>query len=153
MRSPGHRCDRLASLIVVVVIIAAVCTVAAQQVEKMSLEEHIQQLTRFETVDCGTHTRATASPEAMLQSLACARDAAERHKPFRVIQRGPGMDSEIGLGVLGTADGSALWFDYDSAPCGGPDCRERFETKPCLLADVVVIHVDAQGRHAFRCMR
>ena len=135
---------------------AAVPDGAAWQAQKLSLEAHIQQLTGPATVDCGTHTwtmllRATPKREAMHRSLACARDATKQHNPFRIIQRGPGTDSEVAFGVLGQADGSVLWFDYDSAPCGGPRCSPRFETKPCLLSNVVVIH-DAGGFHNFRCI-
>ena len=88
----------------------------------------------------------------MHQSLACARDALKQHKPFRVIQRGPGEDSEIAVGVVAESNGFTRWFDYDSAPCGGSGCRERFLTRACFLHDVVVIH-DADGRHQFMCIR
>jgi hypothetical protein len=70
-----------------------------QSAPKMSLEAHIQQWTGPEAVDCGTH-RGGSNPEAMLQSLACAREAADQHMPFQVIQRCHGDDSEIAVGVL-----------------------------------------------------
>jgi hypothetical protein len=117
---------------------------------RMSLEAHIQQFTGPDAVDCGTQQRLPSNPEAMLQSLVCARDAANQHKPFRVIQRGPGDDSEIAFGVFAERNGSTRWFDYDSAPCGGSGCREMFATNVCLLSNVVVVH-DADGRHQFRC--
>ena len=118
---------------------------------KRSLEAHIQQLTGPDAVDCGTHQRATPIPEAMHQSLACARDAANQHKPFRIIQRGPSEDSEIAFGLIAEWNGSTRWFEYDSGPCGGPGCREFFDTRACLLPNVVVIH-NADGRHEFRCI-
>jgi hypothetical protein len=119
---------------------------------KRSLEAHIQQLTGPDAVDCGTHQGATPIPEAMHQSLACAHDAATQHKPFRIIQRGNGVDSELASGVFAEWNGTTRWFDYDSAPCGGPMCRERFLTRACFLFNVVVIH-DAEGRHRFICIR
>jgi hypothetical protein len=114
----------------------------------MSLEAHIQQLTGPDAVDCGTQQRGTSIPEAMHQSLACARDTANQHKAFRFVQWVQGEDSEIAFGVLGERDGSTLWFDYDSAPCGGPGCAERLETKRCQLSNVVV---DDAGWRLCRC--
>ena len=136
-----------------VFVSALVCEGAAGlQVQKMSLEAHIQQLTGADAVDCGTQLRGTSIPEAMQQSLTCARNMANQHKAFRFIQWVQGEDSQIAFGVLGERDGSTLWFDYDSASCGGPGCAERFATKPCPLSNVVVLH-DADGRHQFGCIR
>ena len=117
---------------------------------KMSLEAHIQQWTGPDAVDCGTH-QGESNPEAMLQSLACAREAANQHRPFQVIQRGQGEDSEIAVGVFAKRNGSTRWFEYDSAPCGGPGCRERFLTRACSLSSVKVLH-EAEGRHRFWCI-
>jgi hypothetical protein len=134
----------------VALVSAVVCHGGLGQVLNMSLEDHISKLTGPDAADCGTHTWLTPVPEAI--TLACARDAAQQHRAFRIIQRGPGEDSETAPGILGERDGSTFWFDYDSAPCGGPGCAERFETKPCLLSNVVVLH-DVDGRRQFRCIR
>ena len=122
-----------------------------QSAQKMSLDVHIQQLIGADAVDCGTQQRGSAIPEALHQSLACARDAANQHKSFRFVQWVQGEDSEIAFGVIGERSGSTRWFDYDSAPCGGPGCRERFDTKDCLLSGVIVVH-ESDGRHQFRCI-
>jgi len=138
----------------VVAFVSAIVSAGAegQRAQKMSLEAHLHQVIGFDAVDCGTHTRDKPVPEAMHESLACARDTERQHRAFRIIQRGPSEDSEFAVGVLGKPDGSILWFEYDSAPCGGPACAERFETTPCLLSAIAVIH-DAQGRHQFACIR
>lgn len=142
----------LAPIGAAVFVSAIVCEGAAeQQVQKMSLEAHIQQLTGPDAVDCGTQQRGTSNPEAMQRSLTCARDMANQHKAFRFIQWVQGEDSLIAFGVLAEQAGSTLWFDYDSAPCGGPYCAERFLTKPCQLSNVVVLYED--GRHKFMCIR
>ena len=123
-----------------------------QSAPKMSLDAHIQQLIGADAVDCGTQQRGSSIPETMHQSLACARDMANQHKPFRFIQWVQGEDSEIAFGVIGDQSGSTRWFVYDSAPCGGPMCRERFDTSACLLSNVLVVH-EAHGGHQFRCIR
>jgi hypothetical protein len=122
-----------------------------QSAQRMSLETHIQQLIGPDAVDCGTQQRGSSIPEAMHQSLACARDAANQHRSFQFIQWVQGEDSEIAFGVIGDRSGSTRWFDYDSAPCGGPGCRERFDTRACPLSSVVVVH-EADGRHQFKCI-
>jgi hypothetical protein len=125
---------------------------AALHAQRVSLEAHVQELTGTRAFDCGTHTRAAASAEGLRQSLVCARDAARKRASFWVVQRGAGEDSEIALGLLGKGDGSVFWFDYDSAPCGGPGCAERFITRPCALSNVVVIQ-DAGSVNRLSCTR
>jgi hypothetical protein len=140
--------------ILALVVFLQVLTLHAQlpHATKVPLEDHIRSLIGSDAIDCGTHSREKSVPEEMHRSLACARDAETQHKPFRVVQRGPGEDSEFAVGIMGRRDGSVLWFNYDSAPCGGPGCADRFSTKPCSLSDVLVVH-DADGYHSFRCGR
>jgi len=117
---------------------------------KVSLEAHLSSFVGADTIDCGTHTRAGGIPAEMVRSLECAQRARSAGKAFRIVQRGPGEDSDVAFGVLGRADGSVLWFDYDSGPCGGPLCPDRFETKPCAISEVAVVD-EAGGYHTFRC--
>jgi hypothetical protein len=117
---------------------------------KMSLEAHIQQWTGPDAVDCGTH-QEESNPEAMLQSLACAREAANQHRPFQVFNEVRARIPKSAVGVFAERNGSTRWFDYDSAPCGGPGCRERFLTRACSLSSVKVLH-EAEGRHRFWCL-
>lgn len=141
-------------------------TGATVAVQKRSLDQHIEQAVGPEVVDCGTFSTihsgvamppreastATSKPDSMYESLTCARDAAKQKKAFRLVQRGPSLDSEIATGVIGRADGSVMWFVYDSAPCGGPGCDSRFTTEPCELSSVVVIH-RTDGNHSFGRIR
>src|SRR5438477_5092467 len=131
---------------------AMVCSAAAVQIQKISLEAHIEQLTGPDAIDCGTHRGPTWAIEPLQQSLTCARYAAQQQNPFRIVQRGAGEDSEIASGVLADRDGLVLWFEYDSAPCGGPYCAERFEAKSCLLSNVVIVR-NERGLHHFSCTR
>jgi hypothetical protein len=85
----------------------------------------------------------------MRESLECAAQARKDHKGFTIVQRGPAVDSEMASGVLGNADGVTLWFESDSAPCGGPSCAGHFETRPCSLADVQI--ADVPRNHMFKC--
>jgi len=134
--------------------------------QNVTLEEHLAKLTGEGAIDCGTfatHHNGTAMPpragtkassraESMHESLACARDAVRNHKAFRLVQRGPTMDSEAASGLVGRVSGATEWFDYNSTPCGRPGCDSRFSTRPCSVNDVVVIH-EPDGRHLFRCLR
>ena len=107
------------------------------QIQKVSLEAHIEAVTGPNAVDCGRHDPiAIANDEDwMMKSLQCAEDAAAASKPFRVIRAQQGFDSQIAHGLLGKADGRILRFSHDSAPCGprvarsasmfGHVCRQR----------------------------
>ncbi len=118
---------------------------------KLSLEEHIAKVIGPDTVDCGTHSLAAADPIPLINSLLCARDMSDLHKPFQMIQRGPGEDSEIARGFVGRADGSVWYFEYDSAPCGGPGCAERFVTTSCPWGHIVVEHDRDRPQVYFGC--
>ena len=117
---------------------------------RISLEAHILKETTVEPVDCGTHPLDGADPEALHRSLECGDDALKRHRAFKTMQRGSGVDSEIAHGVIGLRDGAVFWFDYDSRPCGGPMCAEKFDVRPesAGIRDVVVVH-DPRGQHRF----
>jgi len=109
---------------------------SAAQIQKMSLEQHIQQVIGPNPVDCGAIPRGPVSEATLQRSLSCARDAVSRKKAFRLIQWLQGIDSEIAMGLLVDRKGSILFFDWDSQPCGGPGCAERFTINACRLADV-----------------
>jgi hypothetical protein len=137
--------------------------VSVLQRPALTLEQCLENATGPGAVDCGTfstiHTgmalpprrssKATTKVESMRESLACAAQALKDHKGFRIVQRGPAMDSEVASGVLGNADGVTSWFDSDSAPCGGPGCARSFETRPCSLVNVRV--VDTPRNPVFKC--
>jgi hypothetical protein len=126
---------------------------ALTQSKQMSLDAHIQHVIGSDAVDCGTYNAPVPPvPDAMHRSLACAREAIKRHDAFRFVQFVQGEDSVIAFGALGERSGSVVWFDYDSAPCGGPGCAESFVTTRCALDEVIVAH-EATGFHRFRRMR
>jgi hypothetical protein len=127
--------------------------VAQRALQNVSLDAHIRQVIGPDAVDCGTFTvRPPPVPEAMRNSIACARDATKQKKAFRFVQYVQGIDSAVAFGVLGERDGSTAWFSYDSAPCGGPDCGELFVTTRCTLDEVAVAD-EPNGRHQFRRVR
>ena len=128
-----------------------VVATSQQDIQNVPLEVRIQRLTGSNVVNCGIY-KNRPDPEAMLRSLACGRKVNADHKPFTIIQWLRGEDSGVAFGVVGQTNSETLWFDYDSAPCGGRGCAERFDTKRCDLSDVFVMH-DANGIHSFRCPR
>jgi len=113
---------------------------SVQQIQKKPLETYIEEVTgRASVVDCGEYGMSTSpSKEALQKSLACAEDSAKQHKPSRIVVHLLGVDSYVAYGVLSDATGLAFFFDYDSAPCGGPQCAERFLKKACRLSGVSV---------------
>jgi len=140
---------------ILVAVLGMTVTLAADmrrnQPERMSLDAHILKQTTVSPVDCGTHPLEGADPEALHRSLECGEDALKQHLAFKTMQRGPGIDSEIAYGLIGLRDGAVFWFDYDSRPCGGPMCAEKFDVQRewADIRAVVVVH-DRQGQHRFR---
>ena len=145
----------------------AICFAVRSLVQGPTLDEHISRLTGATPVDCGTFStshngvalpirptsKATTKVDSMRESLACAEQALKDRKGFKIVQRGPAIDSEISSGVVGTADGLTVWFVSDSAPCGLPRrCASTFETKPCRLADVTIEALDTRNKTlVFKC--
>jgi len=123
---------------------------AIQQIQKESLEAHIQEVTgRESVVNCGEYeVSVSPSKEALRKSLACADDSMKQRKPSRIVVHVQGEDSALAHGVLPDAAGRAFFFDYDSAPCGGPMCAESFEKKTCWVSNVEVVPDGASYRLA-----
>jgi hypothetical protein len=140
------------SLSIPLVCVATPTAQIVSQVSKPSLETHIQEVTgRESVVNCGEYELGGVPQNAknLLNSLACARDAAGQDKPFRIVVHGMSEDSSVAEGILskvGARDGGVFWFNYDSAPCGGPLCAERFETTRWPLTDIVVF-LPAEGKY------
>jgi hypothetical protein len=92
---------------------------------------------RESVVNCGEYAASTPlSKEALLKSLACAEDSAKQQKPSRLVLYRQGNDSSLAEGVLSDARGGAFFFQYNSAPCGGPGCAEEFILKARRVSDV-----------------
>lgn len=141
------------SIVVIVAGASVLAGVAAQDanVQKVPLDVHIQQVTgALQPLDCGSFQMGVHRAYELSAALECAHKAAKDHRPFKVVRETFGEDSRIMFGVIGGSHGRTLWFDYDSAPCGGAQCAERFETKPCAVDKVVVDEADT-GVPRFRC--
>jgi len=112
--------------------------------KKLGLSHYLTPATRG-VANCGTFRfelmRERKLNERQLAELAsCIRAARDHREGFGFSVEGPGIDSYLATGLVGAADGTVQRFCYDSAPCGGPQCPERFVTRPCTIApDVTVI--------------
>jgi hypothetical protein len=138
--------------ICIALISLAVPRVAAVQDGK-SVEPFIEQVTgRESVVNCGEYARwIYHDKEGFLKSLACAEASVKQHRPSRLVVHVRGTDSLGAYGVLSDWTGQAFFFSYDSEPCGGPGCAEKFTKKPCRVSDVeVVASAEAQGRTYYR---
>jgi hypothetical protein len=114
---------------------------AVQLIQKDWLDTYIEQVTGHESVvNCGEYALGTThSKEALIKSLTCAEDSAHHQKPFRIVVHMAGEDSSLAEGLLSDAAGRVFFFEYDSAPCGGPGCAPRFDKKACRVSDVHVV--------------
>lgn len=99
------------------------------------MQSYVERFTGSAPADCGQHRLVppfiAASPNALRHALTCASDAAGQRKPFWTFKQNQGIDSIVFEGLLGTTDGTAYRFSYDSAPCGGPGCAGRFTIEKC----------------------
>jgi hypothetical protein len=129
---------------------------AAQRRDPIAdLRAHVERVTGPQPADCGqlVVTRVNgewvaAGAEALQRALACGRDAASQHKPFWTFTQKQGIDSWVAEGLFGTSDGIVHRFSYDSAPCGGPGCPDRFTAVACENPSV---DVDRDRGATFRC--
>jgi len=121
---------------------------AAQQIQKKPLQAYIDEVTgRESVVNCGEYAVSTLpSKEALQKSLSCADDSVKQRKPSRTVLHVQGRDSALAHGVLSDAMGRAFFFEYDSAPCGGPMCAERFEKKVCRVSEVEILAYGTEYR-------
>jgi hypothetical protein len=74
------------------------------------------------------------TPEQVARASTCLNEAYSKKEPFFLLLEGPGIDSIVAEGLLLTRAGQLERFWYDSAPCGGPYCKEHFEVSPCILS-------------------
>jgi hypothetical protein len=156
----GMRTRRSPVIVAVAVVLALAevperqATAAVSQPPRLSLDAHIEQVIGRGAVNCGTFSERASGPaaEALHASLQCGREAMKQHSAFRIVQYVQGVDSSFAFGVIAERSGSTQWFEYASAPCGGPGCAESFLTTRCTLDEVIVAH-EANGFYRFRRMR
>ena len=119
----------------------------AQQGLLIAMRAYVERFTGPQAVDCGQHLLprplAPIDAETMRRSLACGTEAMRRGKPFWTFWQQQGIDSWVAVGLLGTADGAFYRFDYDSAPCGGAGCGDRFSIEPCSTPRIRMDRSDA----------
>lgn len=106
--------------------------------DRKGLAFHVDRAAGEPATDCGTFRFGMFEPLELTstqaaQAAECVARARTRREPFRVVLEGPGIDSHLATGVLAGRDGVVRRFNYDSAPCGGPGCRERFSLGPCSV--------------------
>jgi hypothetical protein len=131
----------VASTLPVSVFIGLVgASVGLAQVQRRSLESHIAEIIGPVSVDCWVQGTATVSWDPLQAGFTCAQDAVKQHKAFQQVEHGISEDSATAAGLIGKADGTTFVIRYDSAPCGGRECPERFEATPCPLARVQMSH-------------
>jgi hypothetical protein len=85
---------------------------------------------------CGTHAVRTdrsgkLGGEHHIRKGAGTDAARASGRAFFFSAGGQGIDSIVASGLIGKTDGTIARFWYDSAPCGGPRCDERFEVRAC----------------------
>lgn len=103
---------------------------------RRGLTFHLDRAAGVPATDCGTFRfgmfeRHGLTSAQSAKAAECVGRARSRREPFKVVLEGPGIDSHLATGLLAGRDGVVRLFNYDSAPCGGPRCRERFSLGPC----------------------
>ena len=99
------------------------------------LREHIERMTGTDATDCGQLGALPPPPgdttRYVERQIGCGTAAIKARKAFWAIQWLPGLDSSVCTGLLAGRDGTTYRFSYDSAPCGGPGCADRFVLERC----------------------
>jgi hypothetical protein len=102
------------------------------------LAHHLRSIRTEEQVDCGSlkvliGSRLEVEAPAIPAVSGCLEAARRAGRPFIFSVEGPGIDSYLATGLVADARGRVQRFWYDSAPCGGPYCAERFSLWPCPM--------------------
>ena len=95
------------------------------------VENFLADFTGPSAINCGRFRALAALDANVEKAMACTVLARKERKAFYVINEDETFDSQIASGFVGKADGNAMLFYYDSAPCGGPHCRSSFSLKQC----------------------
>ncbi len=120
------------------------------QTQRRDVFDYLADLTGPQFKQCGGYVVGGAGWEELQKRvLDCAVAAAAEPGPFFFYENGLSVDSVHFRGWVKTAKGSLLSYNYDSAPCGSPNCKEGFSTRPCPDPNLFM-----QGRWLkFRCDR
>lgn len=116
-------------------LLGLTCTVSGQSSKTVpnGLRAYLERFTGPQPVDCRPLVSATDhADEASARMTSCIAEAKQGHKPFfSYDEGGERMDSWQVTGVLTTPDGAGYSFGYDSSPCGGGGCSDRFTITHC----------------------
>ena len=126
---------RVVAVLLVGAALGAGCSIRAK---KYGLAHYVGGITKPEYTDCGSFqvywgTLYQLHPAARASLTQCISTARREHRPFYFVLEGPSIDSHFATGLIGDPAGSIRRFWYDSAPCGGPGCPERFTITGCVV--------------------
>jgi hypothetical protein len=118
--------------VVLNVMIACGCAIIFP---RAGLQHYLTHATGPDAQSCGTFERSVnesrvLSPAETATVTRCMTDAYRNGRTFYFYVQGPGIDSQLAWGML-IRSGELMRFEYDSAPCGGPACNERFVMTTC----------------------
>lgn len=122
---------------IVALLFAAMPLTGAFAQQRLTPEIHVLRLTGADANRCGVFQRKRGDPVSLSEAetrtaMECITAAWQGGRPFFLSIEGTGIDSYIGQGVFGLREKGGLYrFAYDSAPCGGPGCPERFTVQLC----------------------
>ena len=130
------RLPELATAIVLPLLAATASSCSTHQ--KLGVAPHLVRVTGPAATNCGVYRIPPVLPHKLNADQAqavssCISDAHAKREAFWFSVEGPGIDSYLATGLFGVGDGTVRRFWYDSAPCGGPQCDERFTTAPCVV--------------------
>ncbi|HUL75429.1 MAG TPA: hypothetical protein VLT86_20115 [Vicinamibacterales bacterium] len=110
-----------------------VCYLPANRADKAQRpEEYLELVAGPDAVACGRLGIGNRTTDVELQrSLACAFAAGQRGQAFVVMKQYHGFDSDVYRGLLGDRTGAIFLFEYDSGPCGNPECFGQFDFGKC----------------------
>ena len=109
---------------------AAACVV---NFKRHGVEHHVYRLAGPTAVNCGTIPAEPpeADPTLFKVVAECMASAYHHHQSFFFLHERRSIDSSVASEIVGTGQGQLFQIWYDSAPCGGPGCRERFTAEAC----------------------
>jgi len=131
----GHSSLSRTALLMIALCLTCACLVHHKS---YGVQHHVQRLAGDGALNCGTIPAQPLEPDPQLvQVIAeCMSGAYRLHQPFFFLREQRSIDSFVVTGIVGTDQGQLFQVWYDSAPCGGPGCRERFEATACSPSQV-----------------
>ncbi len=125
----------LAAAIVTVLVQASGCALAYR---RKGLSHYVSREVGRDAADCGTFPATNMrehdfTQEELAALRSCINAAYRSGRPFRFLVERPSIDSYVAWGLIATRSGAVQHFWYDSAPCGGPHCKERVIMTPCII--------------------